>query len=232
MPVVTVYSHGMTGGCAPRKNDHLRALRGAVGGWSQGAARRNTLFLMSVQERSLAGLGLAVTLTLRECPADASEWHRLRRAWIKRMERLGMTQLHWVTEWQRRGVPHLHGAIWFPQQLVDDLGELALRREVIAAWLAVADHLGAMWPSQHVHSVSTVLGWFRYVSKHAARGIFHYQRSAENVPASWKKKTGRVWGYTGEWPRRDGIKVQLQDQTGDGGWFAYRRLIRAWRVLA
>jgi hypothetical protein len=147
-----------------------------------------------------------------------------------RMERLGMTHLHWVTEWQRRGVPHLHGALWFPVDLVHAMGELALRREIQNAWIQVAGHLGASWAGQHVNAVSEALGWFRYVSKHAARGVSHYQRSPENVPASWRMKTGRVWGRWGDWPVRAGIKVTLQDQYGDGGWFAYRRLIRSWRV--
>ena len=26
------------------------------------------------------------------------------------------------------------------------------------------------------------------------------------------------------------IKINLQDQHGDGGWFAYRRLMRSWRL--
>lgn len=231
MPVVTVYSHGMTGGCPPRKNDHIRTLRGVVGGWSMGAARRNMLFLMSIQDRQLmqAGMAFAVTLTLRDCPPDAAAWHTLRRSWIKRMERLGMTHLHWVVEWQARRVPHLHGALWFPQEVVERVGEQTLRRDIQAAWIAVAGHLGASWSGQHVANVSSVMGWFGYVTKHAARGIRHYQRSPEGIPPGWRQKTGRVWGKCGQFPVRAGIKVTLQDQYGDGGWYAFRRLVRAWR---
>lgn len=230
MPVTTVYSHGMTGGCPPRVNSHLRALRGAVGGWSDGAARRNTLFLFSVQDQALVGVGFAVTLTLRDCPGTSDEWHRLRRAWSKRVERLGMTYMHWVTEWQRRGVPHMHGAVWFPAELVESVGAERLKREMLGDWIEVAADFGAGWGSQLAHLITGAVGWFQYMSKHASRGVKHYQRSSENVPPAWQKKTGRMWGHWGKWPLREGIKVTLQDQYGDGGWFAFRRLVRSWRV--
>ena len=97
MPIVTVYRHGATAGVPPMKNDHLRALRGEVGGWSEGATRRNTRFLYSIREDLLTGAGMAITLTLRTCPESAQAWHRIRRAWEMRMVRAGMTRLHWVT---------------------------------------------------------------------------------------------------------------------------------------
>ena len=97
MPTRTVYRHGGKGGVAPARNDHLRAKRGQVEGWSEGAVRRNTEFLMSVRDGDLTGAGVAITLTLRECPPTADAWHRIRRAWVERMERAGMTRLHWVT---------------------------------------------------------------------------------------------------------------------------------------
>ena len=46
------------GGVAPMKNSHTRALRGEVG-WSYGATRRNTEFLMSIREDRLTGAGVA-----------------------------------------------------------------------------------------------------------------------------------------------------------------------------
>lgn len=204
------------------KNSHQRALRGDVQGWSEGAARRNTEFLMSVIETRLDGYGVAVTLTVRDCPPTAHDWHRLRRAWIKRMERVGMIRLHWVTEWQRRGVPHLHGAIWFPDW------EPALA--VIPAWVEVAGKYGAGFRGQHSRRIDGVVGWFQYLAKHAARGVKHYQRNPDNIPDGWKKRTGRVWGYTGDWPRQEALRFNLEDQHGDGGWFAFRRLVRAWRI--
>lgn len=222
MPVLTVYRHGGKGGVPPMKNSHARIPRGDVQGWSTGACRRNTQFLMTVREDRLTGAGVAATLTLKDCPPSADAWHKLRRAWEKRMVRAGAIRFHWVTEWQRRGVPHLHVAIWFP-----DRYDLATP---IDAWLAVAAPYGAGRRAQHATIIDGVVGWFQYVSKHAARGVRHYQRSTENVPQGWKSKTGRVWGKVGDWPVQEGMRINLQDQHGDGGWFAYRRLARSWRV--
>lgn len=222
MPIQTVYPHGGKGGVAPMKNNHQRVPRGQVEGWSVGATRRNTQFLMSVRDQELTGAGVALTLTLRDCPPTAADWHKLRRAWIKRMERAGMVRLHWVTEWQRRGVPHLHCAIWWPDRY--DLST------PIRAWCALAgDAYGAAVGGQHARIIDGPVGWFQYLSKHAARGVKHYQRSAENMPDGWKRKTGRVWGHVGDWPLQEAVRFNLEDQHGDGGWFAYRRLVRSWR---
>lgn len=222
MPVVTVYRHGGKGGIAPGRNDHMRMKRGQVEGWSEGATRRNTQFLMSVRETDLTGAGVAITLTLRECPPSADDWHKLRRAWIERIRRAGMVRLHWVTEWQRRGVPHLHCALWWPD---------AYRgHEAIEAWVAVAGAYGAGMRGQHWRVIDGPVGWFQYLSKHAARGVKHYQRNSDNIPEGWKSKTGRVWGYVGNWPTAEPRKFGLQDQHGDGGWFRLRRMVRSWRI--
>lgn len=222
MPVLTVYRHGSTAGVAPMKNDHLRALRAEIGGWSEGATRRNTRFLYSVREDLLTGAGVAVTLTLRTCPPTARDWHRIRRAWEKRMVRAGMVRLHWVTEWQRRGVPHLHAAIWFP----DAYDTITPTR----AWVDLAGQYGAGLRGQHARPIDGPVGWFQYLSKHAARGVKHYQRSSENIPEGWLKQTGRMWGKSGDWPCREAVRLDLQGTHGDGGFFAYRRLVRSWRL--
>ena len=222
MPIVKSYRHGLTGGIPPMANGHMRAKRGEVEGWSVGATRRNTAFLRSICEDELTGAGVALTLTLRDCPPSAAEWHRLRKAWTMRMSRAGMVRLHWVTEWQRRGVPHLHCAIWWPD-LYDTITP-------IDAWVELAAAYGAGHRGQHARIIDGPIGWFQYLSKHAARGVKHYQRSAENMPEGWLKKTGKVWGKSGHWPVRDAIRIHLQDQHGDGGFFAWRRLIRSWRV--
>ncbi len=212
-------------------NSHPRAKRGEVEGWSEGATRRNTQFLYSVDERELDGVGYAVTLTLRHCPPDAAAWHRLRRAWEMAQRRNGMIRQHWVTEWQRRGVPHLHCAVWWPAELVERVGHHNIRGAMLNHWVMLAGSAyGAGFRGQDAHLITGAVGWFQYVSKHAARGVKHYQRSSENVPPGWRQKTGRMWGKVGEWPTREKVRMTLEDQHGDGGWFAYRRLIRSWRV--
>lgn len=226
MPVVTVYRHGVTAGVPPLKNDHQRALRDVVGGWSEGATRRNTRFLYSVREDLLDGTGYAVTLTVRDCPPDSATWHRYRRAWEMRMVRAGMLRLHWVTEWQRRGVPHLHAAIWFPE----DMPEQHARSLIRYAWMDVAEASGVGLRGQHVHPITGVVGWFQYLSKHAARGVRHYQRSLEGIPEAWQERTGRMWGKGGHWPTREAVRIDLQGREGDRGFFAFRRLVRGWRI--
>lgn len=225
VPVITVYRHGGKAGVAPMKNGHARATRGDVGGWSLGATRRNTEFLYSIREDQLDGVGFAVTLTLRECPPDAAAWHRLRRAWEMRVSRAGMVRLHWVTEWQRRGVPHLHGAIWFPAETAAESAHA-----MVAHWCKVGEAYGAGFRGQHVRRIDGAVGWFQYLSKHAARGVKHYQRSSENVPEAWQTKTGRMWGKSGSWPVQPASRFNLKARDGDGAWFAYRRLFRSWRV--
>jgi len=224
MPVIKVYQHGLTAGIPPMKNDHPRAKRGNVIGWTDKATRSNVAFLRSVYLPELHGLGFAVTLTLRDCPASSEDWHKLRRSFIKRMERAGLLRAHWVTEWQRRGVPHLHGAIYFPEP-ADTSEYIRYHSAIEQHWLAVSDRYGAQRWAQHVKPITDAVGWFQYVAKHAARGVRHYQRSSENMPTGWKK-TGRVWGYVGDWPTRDAMRIELTQ----AGYWRFRRIVRAWRT--
>lgn len=228
MAVIALYRHGMTAGVPPTVNNHPRALRGEVGGWSEGATRRNTRFLYSIDETKLADVGFAVTLTLRDCPPDSAAWHRLRRAWEARLRRNGITLMHWVTEWQRRGVPHLHCAVFWPRDLVQRVGAQNVKDSMLNDWVMLAGQkYRAGFRGQDAHEITGVVGWFQYVSKHAARGVRHYQRAAENIPEGWKK-TGRMWGKIGDWPTVEQIKIEIGQR--HEGWFAYRRLVRSWRV--
>lgn len=224
MPVLKMLPHGLTAGIPPMRNQHQRAKRGEVQGWSEGATRRNVAFLRSIIETELYGHGYALTLSVRDCPPTPDDWHRIRRAWEMRMVRAGMIRLHWVTEWQRRGVPHLHVAIWFDEACPSVAG---YARD---CWLAVAAAFGVSHRGQHVQPIDGPIGWFRYVSKHAARGVKHYQRAPENIPEGWKQKTGRVWGKSGHWPTREELRINLQGCEGDRGYYAFRRLVRSWRI--
>jgi hypothetical protein len=133
-----------------------------------------------------------------------------------------MIHCHWLTEWQRRGVPHMHAAVWFDDGLRDrDPYALMTIRD---HWLAVAEAFGAGPRGQHVSPIDDSVGWFQYLSKHAVRGLGHYQRDAANIPAGWKK-TGRMWGHLGEWPTVAPIRYTMHM---DGFW-AYRRMVQRWR---
>lgn len=198
---------------------HERAKRAAVMGWTRESVRRHTKWLYSVRVPDLTGAGYAVTLTVRDCPATAEEWHRLRRAWIRRAERMGaFVRLHWVVEWQRRGVPHLHVAVYFAGELTP-----MERARLVRHWLEVTEAYGARWASQTLEPITGPTGWLQYLSKHAARGAAHYQRQGK--PAGWEK-TGRLWGHVGGWP----ADVPLRFDVPREAWFRYRRLVRSWRI--
>ena len=218
MAVLSVYQHGATCGI-PGNNHGMAGKRGIVQGWSHAATKNNIKFLRSVTLAQLSGVGVAFTLTIKNCPKTGDEWHRLRRAMIKRMERAGMLRLHWVTEWQRRGVPHLHGVAYF-----EDL-ESAWKFDFVGHWQAVAGTYGTSQNAQHTAFIHDQLGWLKYLAKHAGRGVSHYQRSIDSIPPGWKK-TGRVWGHTGEWPIRPPVKIKMEQVA----FFRYRRMVKNWRI--
>jgi len=133
-----------------------------------------------------------------------------------------MIRMHWVVEWHSRGVPHLHGAIWFK----DEVASKAIGECILGGWvLGVAARYGAGYKGQHCAPVTDAVGWFQYLSKHAARGVSHYQRNPENIPEGWTK-TGRMWGHVGEWPTDEGTALHMDA----AGFVAYRRLVRRWRI--
>lgn len=203
-------------------NSHKRGLRGSVGGWSSSTSRRNIDFLRSVVPDSLTGLGIAFTGTVKGCPETSDLWKNIREAFIARLRRMGLIRSHWVTEWQRRGVPHLHCALWFPEGLCT----IQLRMSITAHWLAVTSDYGSKANGQYALMIDDAIGWFQYVAKHAARGVGHYQRSPENIPKSWQQKTGRMWGKVGDWVTRDSLDLSVPPDA----FHAFRRMCRNWRL--
>ena len=218
MPTIKVYHHGTTC-CCPSESNHARVPRGEVGGWSPRSIRSNVRFLYSIDESRLTGHGVALTLTVRDCPAAHDDWHKIRAAFIKRLQRMGLIRMHWAIEWQSRGVPHLHAAVWFPE------GNPGVWAAILRHWLQVGERYRPEPHAQYLTPITDSVGWFKYVSKHAARGLSHYQRSPENVPEGWEK-TGRMWGYLGDWPLRDAMVFEASLEA----FWRYRRLCRAWRV--
>lgn len=197
----------------------MREKRGDCQGWTLKAARANTAFLRSVPLSGLTGVGITFTLTLRDCPPTHDDWKRLREAFFVRLRRAGFIRVHWVTEWQRRGVPHLHGVAYFPAH------DHPWGQFIISTWVQLASSYGCSARAQHWNYIHDVVGWLKYLAKHAARGAGHYQRSAESVPEGWQK-TGRIWGHLGQWDTRDPMRFGLEET----GFFAFRRLCRGYRV--
>ena len=222
MPIISVYQHGSTSGTPPMRNDHDRAKRQNCKGWSPKTARSNTAFLRSVVLDDLNGIGFAFTLTLKNCPETHADWHKLRRSMELRLRRMGMLRIHWVTEWQRRGVPHLHGVVYFPESIENGH---RIPSAIIDHWLSAGLKYSCRPQSQNVKPITDSLGWLKYLAKHASRGAHHYQRASENIPKGWEN-TGRMWGKVGTWPTAEPMKFEL---TREGN-FSYRRVLRNYRI--
>ena len=193
------------------------AKRGKVNGWSRQATQRLKRWLLSVDGDQLDGVGFAFTLTVRQLPASAKEWEKARTAWLHRLRRLDLVRLQWLTEWQRRGVPHLHGVMFFPE------GSEVAASALVKHWLAVAEPYGARAESQSVKPLHALVGWLEYQSKHSVRGLKHWQRA--NAPKSWTEGTGRLWGVLGPWPVSEQV-IEI----GNGAFHRFRRGIKRWLI--
>ncbi len=68
---------------------------------------------------------------------------------------------------------------------------------VVAEWLHLAAEYRAGEIGQDHREITGPLGWLEYLSKHASRGVAHYQRQGK--PAGWTG-TGRLWGKGGTGP--------------------------------
>lgn len=62
--------------------------------------------------------------------------------------------------------------------------------------------LGATDVGQHIKPVTAIAGWAMYLSKHASRGVMHYQRQGGQLPKGWET-SGRLWAKGGNWPTRE-----------------------------
>ena len=171
-------------------------IRGTIRGWSKGAASRHVRWLQSVDPAGLLDLhGLAVTLTVRDMPPTARHWARARREWIKWAREWGAVLGHWVTEWQLRGTPHLHLAVYFEAEPPSWWADRAIRE-----WCRITRRWGTRPVGQDVHPIYERRGWEKYQSKHSARSVAHAQRS--EMPEGWDR-SGRLWGHWGEWPTHE-----------------------------
>lgn len=219
---ITVNKHGSKSGTAPGAMP-TKHERGEVKGWSDASARRNAEFLQSVIYDDLPGIAMAFTGTIKHCPENSDLWHTMVNNFIKRLKRQGMILHHYVTEWQRRGIPHLHGMLFF--ESASPNGKI-LPLVVQEAWLAVSAPYGATNRGIHMAPMTDRLGWAKYEAKHAARGVKYYQRNQEFIPLAWQGKTGRVWGKSRGWPVQKPIRLVADDSV----FWCHRRILRSWRI--
>ena len=206
MAVVAFYRGGLTGGIAGINPGGSE--RGRIQGWSPGIVRRFERFHMSIDwskvERESGGL-LAFTLTVRDLPS-ADDWKANLLRFVKRLQyHLHVRCFLWLVEWQKRGVPHIHGLVVMVGHAQID--RLRLFTDLPGAWLDI-------WPearrgAQHCQLVDDRLGWEEYMSSHMMRSIRHYQR--KGMPDGWSA-TGRMWGKRGAWDVQEPIKRTMSDQ--------------------
>lgn len=202
----------------PAPTSQTTPTRTACAGWTRAVSRRNCDFLQSVESSQLTGHGYALSLTIRECPDSPQDWQNLRQNFVKRLRRMGMIRMHWLTEWQRRGCPHLHAAVWFSDSICPST--------IYQHWLEAANRYSAGFQSQHVRPITGAPGWFEYLAKHGARSVSNYQRSPENVPAAWDGKTGRMWGHLGDWPTSEAKTIEAPPAVE----LQYRRLMIRYQI--
>lgn len=214
MARISILPNGSTSGNPNPLGNPNPPKRKQTTGWSPSVSRRLRNWLYSVPIETLDGFGVSFTLTLRDCPPTSDDWADLRDQLFKRLFRAGCIRLHWVTEWQARGMPHLHGIAYFQNKVSQSL--------IPDHWCSIAHNLyGAESWCQDSKLIHDVSGWLQYLSKHSAKSISNYQRSPENVPEGWLK-TGRVWGHRGEWKTREAMLFSI-DQAG---FYQYRRICK------
>lgn len=93
----------------------------------------------------------------------------------------------------------------------------------VAVWLRLAASYRAGAVAQAVVPITGAEGWLKYLSKHASRGVAHYQR--QGVPAGWSK-SGRLWGHGGAWPTSEPTAMVLDDPS----FRRMRRLVRSYVI--
>lgn len=174
-------------------------IRGVVSGWSRGASKRHEEWLQSIDtERLHAEWHLyGITLTVREAPKLAVDWRQLRQRWVRKIKRFfGWKSqdfiMCYVTEVTKRGIPHYHLTLGTPTELCP-----LHQKQIIEFWVQIASDYGTTLAAQCIKPVTSAAGWSRYLAKHSARSVYHYQR---NVRVAGWKSTGRLWGKIGPWP--------------------------------
>lgn len=216
MAILKLYPNGITGG-KPGKNNNFQK-RGNTKGWTPSVSRRMTKFLYSVGIPSLTGSGFSFTFTIKDCPPTAKDWASLvHKLTTIRFKRMGAVRYQWLTEWQRRGVPHLHGCVYFdnPTQA----------NQLISHWIDLASEFNPHFKCQNVKPIYDDVGWYKYLSKHCVRGVVHYQRNSNNIPEQWKTNTGRMWGKGGDW----GVAEPTTFDLDSSSFARFRRIIRGYR---
>lgn len=214
--------------------------RTATKGWTPNVARRNEQRLQQIDFDAVEGFPAFVTLTMpsqQMSDVSAAMFHGWLKSWLRYMKRHGLTHYYWILEFQASGNPHLHVLVW-----LDHTPDPLENYHALRSWVGIlnksgvgAQLQGQIWESIDVGGMVTVDGEtvpahpervLMYLAKHAARGVAHYQRQIANMPEDWQYRSGRVWGHDRGLPLREQQDVECDYPT----FWAYRRLVRRWRV--
>ena len=176
--------------------------RGLSAGWSSAAVKNLRAFLRSVLISKLDGVAYEFTATFRDCPATPAAMHKVRRAFLKRLQRRSLLRYVWVCEFQKRGVPHFHFILYFKDE--------RSKKELLEAWLFVASDYKVEAVGLSCKKVHNLRGYYKYLAKHTARGIKHYQRQRKHMPKEWRGRCPKVWGYSLalSWPVGENIDIE------------------------
>jgi hypothetical protein len=232
MPTITMMPSGINAAFAG--GNKAPPVRGTCRGLTQGSARRCKAFLMSIDTNKLSGIPINFTLTLKDCPPSSDEWERLKKEFFRRLKKMGLIRLHFVTEWTKRGLPHLHGMGFFHRifEASENVGGQWERYHtticchyIEKAWCDVATSYGAKEQGQHSRQETSInVAWFKYMSKHASRSANHYQRQRDQMPEGWLT-TGRMWGKLGN----DWLTHSESHEIADNAFHHLRRQVRSFR---
>ena len=148
-----------------------------------------------------------------------------------------MLHYYWILEFQGSGNPHLHVLVW-----IDHEFDVLEQYRALTSWGNMLDksNIGArvqaqVWEPIDMGGEIVVDGEMvpahpervlMYLTKHAARGVAHYQRRIENMPDDWQYRSGRVWGHDRGLPLREQDDFECSYKE----FWQYRRLVRRWRL--
>lgn len=251
MPTISIRAHGVSASkfqqvANPETGEIVKLAafqppeRTATKGWTPNVARRNEQRLQQIDFDAIDGIPAFVTLTMpaqQMGDVSAAMFHGWLKSWLRYMKRHGLQHYYWILEFQASGNPHLHVLVWLDHDC-DPLETF----KALRSWVGILNKSGVgarlqgqIWESIDVGGEITVDGErvpahpervLMYLAKHAARGVAHYQRQVENMPEDWKYRSGRVWGHDRGLPLREQLDVECDYPT----FWAYRRLVRRWRL--
>lgn len=251
MPTITIRAHGISASrnqqlVNPETGEIMKLAafnqpeRTATRGWTPNVARRNEQRLQQIDFDAVEGVPAFVTLTMpsgQMGEVSAADFHGWLKRWIQYMKRHGLRHYYWILEFQASGNPHLHVLAW-----LDHEWEPLETYRALKSWVGILNKSdvgariqGQIWENIDVGGMITVDGEIvpahpervlMYLAKHAARGVAHYQRQIENMPDDWQYRSGRVWGHDRGLPLREQRDYECDYAT----FWAYRRLVRRWRL--